>query len=165
VSEVQAVANRRAPFQREQMLVARANMQRLLEPNAVVITTEEVGRPAENIEYYSGIANALYITDLQRWHLPLYDAALQLIIRGMRPYLYIPDNQPDREEMLASLRHNLTVDLVADIPPERAMANFVAAPFHHGVRMDLYRLSWPEVEEGLRKARAAQAAAPGASPP
>jgi hypothetical protein len=165
VSEVQAVANRRAPFQREQMLVARANMQRLLEPNAVVITTEEVGRPAENIEYYSGIANALYITDLQRWHLPLYDAALQLIVRGMRPYLYIPADQPDREAMLASLRWKFTVDLVADIPPERAMANFVAAPFHHGVRMDLYRISWPEVEEALRKARAAQAAAPGVSPP
>src|SRR5262249_48900825 len=165
VSEVQAVADRRAPFQREQMLVARANMQRLLEPNSVVITTEEVGRPAENIEYYSGIANALYITDLQRWHLPLYDAALHLIIRAMRPYLSIPAHHHDREEMLASLRRNRAVDLVADIPPERAMANFVAAPFHPGVRMDLYRLSWPVVEEGLRKAREAKAAAPDASPP
>ena len=70
VSEVQDQAGRRrAPFQRAQMLEARANMQRLLEPNSVVITTEEVGRPAENIEYYSGVANALYITDLERWQL------------------------------------------------------------------------------------------------
>ena len=164
VSEVQAVANRRAPFQRDQMMVARGNMQRLLEPNAVVITTEEVGRPAENIEYYSGVANALYITDLQRWHLPLYDAALHLIIRGMRPYLYIPANQPDRDQMLAELRRNLTVDLVADIPPERAMANFVAAPFHHGVRMDLYRISWPVVEEGIRRKRESAAAASAPAP-
>src|SRR5262249_2036776 len=165
VSEVQAVANRRAPFQREQMLVARANIQHLLEPNAVVITTEEVGRPAENIQSYRGTANPLSIPPPQRWPLPLYDAALQLIVSGMHPYLYIPADQPDREAMLASLRWRFTVDLVADIPPERAMANFVAAPFHHGVRMDLYRISWPEVEEALRKARAAQAAAPGVSPP
>ena len=38
-------------------------------PNAVVITTEDVGRPAENIEYYSGVADALYMTDLERWQL------------------------------------------------------------------------------------------------
>ena len=165
VSEVQALASRRAPFQQAQMLEARANMQRLLEPNAVVVTTEEVGRPAENIEYYSGVASALYLTDLQRWHLPLSDAVLQMIVRGMRPYLYIPASQPDREQMLADLRSHFTVDLVADIPATRAMANFVAAPFHHGVRMELYRISWPELEDGLRRARGAGAPSPGASTP
>jgi len=164
VSEVQALGTRRAPFQREQMVEARTNMQRLLEPNAVVITTEEVGRPAENIEYYSGIANALYITDLQRWHLPLNDAAVQLVVRGMRPYLYIPANQPDGAKMLADLRGRFTVDLVADIPAARSMAHFVAAPFHHGMRMELYRISWPEIEEGLRRAREAKGTQPPAAP-
>jgi hypothetical protein len=164
VAEVQALGSRRAPFQRDQMVEARTNMQRLLEPNAVVITTEEVGRPAENIEYYSGVANALYITDLQRWHVSLYDAALQLVIRGMRPYLYIPANQPDGEAMLAGLRRHFTVDLIADIPATRSMAHFVAAPFHHGMRMSLYRISWPEVEDGLRRARESRTApAPAAS--
>jgi hypothetical protein len=66
--------------------------------------------------------------------------------------------------MLAELRRNLTVDLVADIPPERAMANFVAAPFHHGVRMDLYRISWPVVEEGIRRKRESAAAATAPAP-
>jgi hypothetical protein len=132
---------------------ARANMQKLLEPNSVVITVEEVGRPAENIEYYSGVANALYLTDLQRWRVPLPSAAGSLLVGGKRPYLYIPANQPDKQRLLDDLRVSFTVDQVADIPPEQAMAHFVAAPFHHGVRMGLYRLSIPWVEEALRKAR------------
>jgi hypothetical protein len=164
VAEVQALGSRHAPFQHDQMVEARTNMQRLLEPNAVVITTEEVGRPAENIEYYSGTASALYITDLQRWRLPLHDAAVQLIIHGMRPYLYIPANQPDGAEMLADLRRLLTVDLVADIPATRSMAHFVAAPFHHGMRMELYRISWPALEDALRRGRESKAPPPPAAP-
>jgi len=30
---------------------------------------------------------------------------------------------------------------VADIPPIQAMDYFVAAPFHHGVRMELWKLT------------------------
>ncbi len=161
VSEVEAQASRRAPFQRPQMLEARANMQRLLEPNAVVITTEEVGRPAENLEHYSGVAHAFYLTDLERWRLRVDQAALQLIIAQMRPYLYIPANQPDKEQMLADLRRQqLTIDLVADIPATRSMAHFVAAPFHRGMRMELYRISWPVLEEALRARRAGETQAP-----
>jgi hypothetical protein len=163
MSEVQALGDRRAPFQRAQMVEARTNMQHLLEPKAVVITTEEVGRPAENIEYYSGIANALYLTDLQRWHVSVHDAAVQLVVRGMRPYLYIPANQADGDKMIADLRSHFTVDLVADIPAQRAMANFVAAPFHRGVRMLLYRISWPEVENALRAHEAATSSRPPAA--
>jgi hypothetical protein len=33
------------------------------------------------------------------------------------------------------------------------MAHFVAAPFHRGVQMELYRLSQPVVEEALRNWR------------
>jgi hypothetical protein len=147
VSQVQAEAGRRAPFQRAQMLEARANMQKLLEPGAVVITTEDVGRPAENIEFYSGVAHALYLTDLARWRLDLPQAAARLILDHRRPYLYIPATQRDKEEMLAALRRHLAVELVAAIPPQRAMAHFVAAPFHRGVPMELYRISWPWAEE------------------
>jgi hypothetical protein len=160
VSDVDAEAGRRAPFQRAQMLEARANMQKLLEPNAVVITTEEVGRPAENIEYYSGVADALYVTDLERWRASPRDAALHLITGGKRPYLFIPADQPGKERLLADLRTQLTVDLVADITPQRAMAHFVAAPFHRGVRMELYRMSSPVLEDAMRKRRAAPTLAP-----
>ena len=154
VSDVQEQAGRRAPFQQAQMLEARANMQRLLEPNSVVISVEEVGRPAENIAYYSGTADALYLTDLERWRMTPGQVALVLILQGMRPYLFIPANQPNRTAMLEELRNaHLTVDLVADIPAQRAMAHFVAAPFHRGVRMELYRISFPAAEEALRAAR------------
>jgi hypothetical protein len=160
-TEVQALASRRAPFQRSQMLEARANMQRLLEPNSVVITTEEVGRPAENIEYYSDVATAFYLTDLERWRLPLSTAAGRLILHGKRPYLFIPAGQADKEQMLADLRAaQLTVDLVADIPANRAMAHFVAAPFHRGVRMELYRIGQPAIEKLLESQRTG-----GKSPP
>jgi hypothetical protein len=154
IADVQEQAGRRAPFQRAQMLEARANMQRLLEPNSVVISAEEVGRPAENIAYYAGRGDAFYLTDLERWKLTPVKVMLPLIAHGMRPYLYIPVNQPNRTAMLDALRAaNFTVELVADIPPQSAMANFVAAPFHRGVRMELYRISFPVFEDALRTLR------------
>jgi hypothetical protein len=151
VSQVQAESGRRAPFQRPQMLDARANMQKLLEPNSVVITTEDVGRPAENIEFYSGVAHAMYLTDLERWRFNLSDTAIRIIVDHKRPYLFIPASQRDKQELLAGLRQHLTVELVAEIPPQKAMAHFVAAPFHRGVAMELYRISWPALEELMRQ--------------
>ena len=135
VSDVQDQAGRRAPFQRAQMLEARANMQRLLEPNSVVITAEEVGRPAENIAYYAGTGDALYLTDLERWKLTPAQVVLPLIVQR-HASLPVHSGEPaaTATEMLDALRAaHLTVELVADIPPQRAMAHFVAAPFHRGV--------------------------------
>src|SRR5262249_2395018 len=141
---------------RPQMEEARANMRKVLEPNSVVITAEEVGRPAENISYYSGIADSFYLTDLQRWHIKLRAAATTLLVAGgKRPYLYVPTNYPNKDAMLDELRSVFTVERVADIAPPDAMAHFVAAPFHRGVRMELYRLSMPAIEEALRKSRSA----------
>jgi hypothetical protein len=148
VSSVDADSGRRAPFQRPQMLQARANMSRYLEPNSVVVTSEDVGRPAENIEWYSQRADALYLTDLTRWRLPLDRAMGSMLARGVRPYLYVAANQRDKDEILAKLRAKyFVVDKVADIPPDQAMAYFVAAPFHRGLRMELYRVSNPILEQ------------------
>ena len=129
----------RASFQRPEMTYARENLRRLVPPRAVVITTEDVGRPAENIEYYAGI-HALYLTDLTRWRLSVHDAAALLLRSGMPPYLFIPFTQPDREQMLAQLAE-FQVEQVADIPAPRAIDYFVKAPFHRGVRMLLYRIA------------------------
>src|SRR4029077_15111252 len=74
-----------AAFQEREMVHARAVFARKVEPGAVVITTEDVGRPAENIEYYSGVAHALYLTDLERWGLTVADAAALLARGGMKP--------------------------------------------------------------------------------
>ena len=94
---------------------------------------------AENIEYYGGI-HALYLTDLTRWRLGVRDAAALFLHSGMPPYLFVPFTQPDREQMLAQLAE-FQVEQVADIPPPRAIGYFVAAPFHSGVRMLLYRIA------------------------
>jgi 4-amino-4-deoxy-L-arabinose transferase-like glycosyltransferase len=142
---------RRAPFQKPAMMEARANLGKLLEPNAVVITTEEVGRPAENIAWYGG-ADAFYLTDMQRWRLTMRSACGVLIGNRMRPYLYLPPSMPETEELVADLRKDgFQVDLVADIPASRAMAHFVAAPFHRGMRMQLYRVSHVQAEDVIRQ--------------
>jgi hypothetical protein len=131
----------RAPFQRPQMLRARATIAGALDPNAIVITSEDVGRPAENIDYYSRGVRALYLTDLRRWGMTVSQAAAILIRAGWVPYLFVPPNEPGREAMLADLEKRFQVDLVADVPPERAMEYFVAASFHpRGIRMLLYRI-------------------------
>jgi hypothetical protein len=135
-----ASLDRRASFQRPAVLRAQARFSRAVEPKAVVITTEEVGRPAENIDYYSGVAHALYLTDLSRWGLPVYEAARLLAEGGFMPYLFIQVNEPGRDRILAPLQKGFKVDLVADVKPREAIEYFVAAAFHSGVRMELFRL-------------------------
>jgi hypothetical protein len=133
-------AQTRAAFQQPQMQRARATFARAVEPNAVVITTEEIGRPGENIDYYSGVAHAFYITDLMRWRMTVLKAASLLTDGGMVPYLLLPPSQPGLAGMVALLRNVFDVDLVAKVPARQAMDYFVAAPFHHGIDLELYRL-------------------------
>ena len=134
--------NARATFQRPQMLRARATFAQSVPPGGVVITTEDVGRPGENIDYYSGVAHAFYLTDLMRWRLTIADAASLLANAGFTPYLLIPTTQPHRGEMLASLGDRFTVELAADIPKAKAIDYFTAAAFYPGgIHMELYRLT------------------------
>jgi len=130
-----------AVFQEPEMAHARAVFARKVEPGAVVITTEDVGRPAENIEYYSGVAHALYLTDLERWGLTVGDAAELLARGGMRPYLLLPKAHPGLDPLLAALGRRFAVELAADIPARRAVDYFVAAQFlPEGIHMQLHRL-------------------------
>ena len=157
----EAMAKPPASFQKAQAERARANFQRAVEQKSVVITTEDVGRPAENIEYYSGNAWAFYLTDLKRWRVSLHFATSALIRGGFRPYLFIPKTDPGRDTMLAQLRgKKMQVDLVLDLPPAKAIEYFVAAPFHRGVPMELYRISSPLLEEALEAARKINARTP-----
>ena len=131
-----------ATFQQPEMMHARAVFARHVEPGAVVITSEDVGRPVENIEYYSGVAHALYLTDLQRWRLGVGDAADLLARGGMKPYLLLPKAQTDLDRLLDALRRRFSVELAADIPARRAIDYFVATLFHpEGIHMQLYRLA------------------------
>jgi hypothetical protein len=151
---------RNASFQRPQMLTARATLERAVERDGVVITTEDVGRPAENIEHY-GHRWALYLTDLERWHMGVTEACVRLIMAGMRPYLLLPPEAAATRALLRELGQHATLAEVADIPPPLAMAYFVAAPFHRGLHMGLWRVSLDaEVERALRAAASGSPAAP-----
>src|SRR5262249_5776403 len=124
-----------------EMVRARRRFAGAVRPGGVVITSEEVGRPAENIAYYSGVATALYITDLLRWRLPIDDAIELLARGGFTPYILISATAHGRADLIAHLGERFAVEVVADIPPERAIDYFVAAAFYpRGVHMILYRL-------------------------
>jgi len=147
---------RRASFQRPQAMSARRVFQRHVDANAVVVTTEDVGRPMENIEYYAD-RHALYLTDLRRWRLEIPRLVSTLFQRELRPYFLLPP--ATAAPIVADLRERgFTVDLVADIPPQHNYDFFVAAPFHRGVPMQLHRVRWPQFEELLERYKAAQRA-------
>src|SRR5262249_35497797 len=88
VARSDATIPTRAPFQGPQAHVARETLRKALERRSVVITTEDIGRPAENIEYYGGVP-ALYLTDLYRWRIPFRAVAYTLIYGDLRPYLLV----------------------------------------------------------------------------
>jgi hypothetical protein len=140
----------RASFQRPQAMRAAATFRQAVLPGAVVFTLEEIGRPMENIEYYAGV-HSLYFTDLQRWRLPLRVAATELILSRYKPYLLIPKTGLSKwdQKQVDSLAPDLTLELVADIPPNRNYDYFVAAAFHRGLPMALYRIRFPVLENGI----------------
>ncbi|HZP42422.1 MAG TPA: hypothetical protein VFD84_13070, partial [Candidatus Binatia bacterium] len=114
-----------ARFQRPAMLLARHTFAGAVPPPAVVITTEDAGRPAENIDYYSGVAHGLYLTDLVRWGIPVPLAAAAFARAGLTPYLFLPDHDPARERILGELERDFATELVADVPAPEALRWFV----------------------------------------
>jgi 4-amino-4-deoxy-L-arabinose transferase-like glycosyltransferase len=150
MSHAGRIGARPAAFQQAQMAASRASMARLLPPGAVLITTEDVGRVVENVEYHVPGVHALYLTDLKRWRLPLPAAATALLAAGRRPYLFIPPTQPNHDDILRNLRNRgFVVERVAQIAAQDGLRHFVATPFHQGVDMELFRLGRPVVEDRL----------------
>jgi hypothetical protein len=142
VSRSNASLGGRATFQRPQVVAARATLARALEPKAVVITTEDIGRPAENIEYYSGGAHAVYLTDIYRWHVNVPFAIAYLENNGFTPYLLGPPDMAVWSDMIKRIEPYLILQPIADIPAPRAIEYFVAAPFHRGIHLTLYKATW-----------------------
>jgi hypothetical protein len=68
------------------------------------------------------------------------EAARLLSRAGWAPYLFVPPTQPGLTQMLQDLRTEFTVDQVASVTARDAMWYFVAAPFHRGVAMEMYRI-------------------------
>ena len=133
----------RAPFQGPEMRRARAVVGERVPADAVVISTEDIGRPAENIGHYTA-ADALYLTDLARWHLSVAKAANLLLDAGLQPYLLLPEG-PELERILFEELRDFAVRLVADVPPERNPEWFVVSHYHHGLRLKVYRVARPSL--------------------
>jgi hypothetical protein len=136
-----------------------------------VITTEDIGRPAENIEHYGGVPS-FYVTDLERWHVRPSAASVRFLLAGVRPYLLVASpkgrslNERDvseRARALADLAANgLVADRVLEIPAARNMEYFVASPAGAKIDSELFRISHPKVEESIRTLRIKPGAKPGA---
>lgn len=130
-----------ARFQRPAMLLARHTFADAVHAPAVVITTEDAGRPAENIDYYSGVAHGLYLTDLVRWGIPVPLATSDFARAGLTTYLLLPENDPARTRLVAELDRDFATDLVADIPAAEALRWFVGSMYYpRGIHMKLYRI-------------------------
>jgi hypothetical protein len=151
VARGDALAASHAAFQEADMQRARATFRAAVVPGSIVITTEDIGRPAENIEYYSDVARSLYTTDLDRWHVPAWKAAINCIYAGMRPYLLFQAGSSELKQLLAELQaKGYATERVAAIGPGHNMDYFVAAPFHHGLPLDLYVVSHPSIERAMK---------------
>jgi hypothetical protein len=134
-----AAPTSRATVQGPEIARAAEVTRRTFAPRAVLITTEDIGRPAENYEYYTDV-HALYLTDLARWRIPIEEAVFLFLVAEQEPYLLIPRSLPEREQILSTLRAQFLVELVADIPPQRNYDYFVASAFHGGMPLELWHV-------------------------
>lgn len=151
IARADATRAQRAPFQRPQVVLARETMRLTLEPRSFVITSEDMGRPAENIEQWGGFP-AFYLTDLDRWKISPSEASLSFISAGVRPYLLVDREVPQRGRALADLAKNgFKADLVLEIPAAKNMEYFIATPTRRNVNSELFRISHPEWERLLRE--------------
>jgi hypothetical protein len=137
---IQIRESRDAPFQRAQAYRARTTWATAAEPGSVVITSADIGRPAENIEYYAAIP-ALYLADLERWQLAPADVSRRLLERGMHPYLLIGSDAPGHDALLARLSPTFRVERVDLVLPVHALEYFVAPPIPRNAPTELYRIT------------------------
>lgn len=128
----------RGGFQRTEVERARATIRRELPPKSVVLTTEDIGRPAENIQFHGGGIDALYLTDLARWRVPVPDFVRLMTDAGYAVFALTAARSTDPDDDPVLRRSH--AELVKLVPKEDAKDWFVAAPFHRGVPLWLLRL-------------------------
>lgn len=121
---------------------ARRTIEAVIEPGAIVITTMDVGRPAENIDHYTN-GYAVYMTDLERWGFTVALASARFMVTGHAVYLLLPSTSPQGEEALADLRASgHDVRHLVHVEPADALRYFVASRFG-APALDLYRVTLP----------------------
>jgi len=90
----------RDPFQASEVERARRTLGELVPPGAVVITSDALGRPAENIAHYLGV-DTFYLSELPLLRTDHDKAAILLVMAGRRTFFLLDE---DRAAALASLR-------------------------------------------------------------
>jgi len=99
----------RDPFQALEVARARASLGALVPPDGVVITSESLGRPAENVAHYLGVP-AFYESELPLLRTDQHQAALLLAMADRRPFFLVAE---DQAASLAPLRTTAGLRLVA----------------------------------------------------
>jgi hypothetical protein len=130
---------RRASFQHPQVARARATIEAATDEPAVVLTTTNIGRPAENINYYSKV-EAVYLEELVRWQAQPRYAVAALLNAGFAVYLLLPPDQAKRWLANSNIADWYDAETVRTIPPGNAVDYFVASPYHQGIALVLVRL-------------------------
>lgn len=85
-----ATSDAKASFGKREVARAVENLEAAAGSKSVVFTSTELGRPAENINYYTG-ATALYLDDLARWNVAPAWVIDQVLGEGFEVYLLLPE--------------------------------------------------------------------------
>jgi hypothetical protein len=84
----------RDPFQRDRITSARANLGALVPPGSLVITSESMGRPAENISHYVG-AYAFYAGELPLLYADRGSVVHRYLIDGRQAFFLLRSDDRD----------------------------------------------------------------------
>ncbi|MDG2307344.1 MAG: hypothetical protein P8R42_22385 [Candidatus Binatia bacterium] len=122
----------RGSFQQEQVQIARETIEGATSDKALIITSSEIGRPAENINFYTD-ANAVYLREVTRWGVTPPYILDQALADGFEVYLLLPPSDARRWIESEFVWPWFEPEMVAEIPLEEARRWFVASPAHYGV--------------------------------
>lgn len=134
----------RDPFQAPEVARARLELGALVPPDGVVITSEALGRPAENISHYLGVP-AFYVSELPLLRTDAQRAALVLAMSGRRPFFLLA---LDEMEPLAPLRTVAGLRMVARRRGAEVIDWFVS-PHYGRAGVALYELTLSSEQRDL----------------
>jgi len=129
----------RASFQQAQVARARATIDAAIDRPAVVLTTTAIGRPAENLNYYTEV-EAVYLEEMFRWQVQPRFVVGRLLRNGFAVYLLTTPAAARQWLENSNISDWYTGEIVRTISPAEAADYFVASPFHRGLPLVLVRL-------------------------
>ncbi len=129
----------RGSFQAEQVAVARQTIEEATGERAVIITTTDIGRPAENINFYTDV-DAVYLREVMRWGITPPYFMDQLAREGFEVYLLLPPEAARRWITSNFVYRWFRPEMIAEVAPSEARRWFVASAQHDGVHLWFVRM-------------------------